>query len=159
MCGIIVLKGGAIMPECKNCKSKSVVKNGITRGKQRYKCKECGYNFVIGDDRTNEKIAAKKAMCVILYSLGKASYNMLAHIFDTWPSLVYRWIAEAGAKLPEQEISGEIKQMEFDEMWHFIGDKKTNFGSSRPLTVAHGELWPGCSAVVILQHSSDFTTK
>ena len=147
------------MPECKNCRSEKVVKNGIVRGKQRYRCKECGYNFVEGDGRTNEKIAAKKAMCVIFYSLGKASYNMLAHIFDTWPSLVYRWIKEAGAKLPDGEVSGAITQMEFDEMWHFIGNKKTSFGSSKPLTVAHGELWPGCSAVVILQPSSDSTTK
>ena len=147
------------MPECKNCRSEKVVKNGIVRGKQRYRCKECGYNFVEGDGRTNEKIAAKKAMCVIFYSLGKASSNMLAHILDTWPSLVYRWIKEAGAKLPDGEVSGAITQMEFDEMWHFIGNKKTSFGSSKPLTVAHGELWPGCSAVVILQPSSDSTTK
>jgi transposase len=136
-----------------------IIKNGIVRGHQRYKCKECGYNFVDGDRRTNEKIIAKKAMCVILYSLSKASFNMLAKIFDTWPSLVYRWIVEAGAKLPEIEVSGEIRQMEFDEMWHFIGSKKTSFGSSKPLTVATGELWPGFSAVVILKHSGDFTTK
>jgi hypothetical protein len=44
-------------------------------------------------------------------------------------------------------------------MWHFITSKKTSFGSSKPLTVAAGELWPGCSAVVMLQHSDDFTTK
>jgi transposase len=130
-----------------------IIKNGIVRGQQRYKCKECGYNFVDGDRRTNEKIIAKKAMCVILYSLSKASFNMLAKIFDTWPSLVYRWIVEAGAKLPELEVSGEIRQMEFDEMWHFIGSKKTSFGSSKPLTVAMGELWHGFSAVVILKHS------
>ena len=109
--------------------------------------------------QANEKIAAKKAMCVLLYSLSKASYSMLAKIFDTWPSLVYRWIKEAGAKLPDQEVSGQISQMEFDEMWHFIGNKKTNFGSSKLLTVAHGELLPGCSAIVILQPSVDSTTK
>ena len=147
------------MAECKNCKCERVVRNGIVRGKQRCRCKECGYNFVEGDGRTKEKTAAKKAMCVIFYSLGKASYNMLAHIFDTWPSLVYRWIKEAGSKLPDGEVSGAITQMEFDEMWHFIGNKKTSFGSSKPLTVAHGELWPGCSAVVILQPSNDFTIK
>lgn len=147
------------MVKCKNCESGCIVKNGKTREKQRYRCKECGYNFVEGDGRTNEKIAAKKAMCVLLYSLSKASYSMLAKIFDTWPSLVYRWIKEAGAKLPDQEVSGQISQMEFDEMWHFIGNKKTNFGSSKLLTVAHGELLPGCSAIVILQPSVDSTTK
>ena len=147
------------MLECKNCKSKSLVKNGIVREKQRYRCKSCGYNFVVGDGRTNERVAAKKAMCVIFYSLGKGSYNMLAKIFNTWPSLVYRWIVEAGANLPEQEVSGEIKEMEFDEMWHFIQSKKTSFGSSRPLTVAAGELWLGYSAIVILKRSNDSTTK
>jgi transposase len=147
------------MSVCKNCKSDRVIKNGIVRGKQRYKCKDCAYNFVIGDARSNEQIVAKKAMCVILYSLGKGSFNMLAKIFNTWPSLVYRWILEAGAKLPEQSVSGDIKEMEFDEMWHFIHSKKGKFGSSKPLIVAHGELWHGCSAVVILQHSNDSMTK
>jgi transposase len=144
---------------CKNCKSEKVVKNGIVRGKQRYKCKECGYNFVEGDGRTSEKIVAKKAMCVLLYSLSKASFNGLARIFDTWPSLVYRWIVEAGAKLPNTAVSGEIKEMEFDEMWHFIGLKKEKFGFSKQLIVADGELWPGCSAIVILKPSNDSTIK
>ena len=39
---------------------------------------ECGYNFVIGDGRTSEKIAALKALCVLFYSLGKDSYNKYA---------------------------------------------------------------------------------
>jgi len=147
------------MPECKNCKSKRVVKNGIVREKQRYLCKECGYNFVVGDGRTNEKIVAKKAMCVLLYTLSKASYNGLARIFDTWPSLVYRWIVEAGANLPDETVPGDIKHMEFDEMWHFVGSKKQSYGSSKPLIVADGELWPGFSAVVILKPSNDSTTK
>jgi transposase-like protein len=43
------------MSVCKNCKSEEVVKSGKVRGKQRYKCKDCGYNFVNGDERTNEK--------------------------------------------------------------------------------------------------------
>jgi transposase len=135
------------------------VKNGFVRGKQRFHCKACGLNFVEGDARTNEKTAAKKAMCVVLYSLGKASFNMLANIFDSWPSLVYRWIMEAGAKLPESNVPGEVRQMEFDEMWHFIRQKKENFELSRPLIVAHGELWPGFSAIVILQPSSDSIKK
>ena len=147
------------MPSCKKCLSENIVKNGLVRGKQRYKCAECAHNFVEGDQRTNEGVIAKKAMCTLLYSLSKASYTMLAKIFDTWPSLVYRWIVQAGTQLPDTEISGEIQEMEFDEMWHFVGSKKTSFGSSKPLTVAHGELWPGCSAIVILQPSKNSMIK
>jgi len=147
------------MPECKNCKSGKVVKSGKVRRKQRYKCKECGYHFVIGDERTNEKIVALKALCVLLYSLGKGSYSMLGKLFGRNRSLIYRWIREAGINTDEPEINGEITEIEFDEMWHFIQSKKENFGSLKPLTAAAGELSPGFSVVVIAQHSKDFTIK
>jgi len=84
---------------------------------------------------------------------------MLGKLFGRDRSLIYRWIREAGLNLKEPAVDGEIREMEFDEMWHFVGSKKTSFGSSRPLTVAHGELWPGCSAIVILQPSNDSTEK
>ena len=147
------------MPECKNCGAKRTVKNGVVAGRQRYHCKECGYNFREGDNRTNEKVAAKKALCVLLYAMAKGSFRMMGRILQLDHSLVYRWIREYGEALPEPKVSGDIEQMEFDEMWHFIQSKKENFGSSKPLTVAQGELWPGCSAVVILQHSADCTTR
>jgi len=147
------------MPACKNCGSERAVKNGVVAGKQRYHCKGCGCNFREGDSRTNEKIAAKKALCVLLYAMAKGSYRMMGRILRIDHTLVYRWIREYGESLPEPEVSGEIKQMEFDEMWHYIGSKKENFGSSKPLTVVQGELWPGYSAVVILQPSSVSTKK
>jgi hypothetical protein len=122
-------------------------------------CAECGLNFVVGDERTNENIVAMKALVVLLYALAKGSYNMLGTIFGRNRSLIYRWVKEAGLALGEPAIDGEIKEIEFDEMWHFIGSKKTNFGSSKPLTVARGKLSHGYSVVVILQHSDDCITK
>ena len=149
---------GVIMPECKNCQSEKVIKSGQVRNKQRYKCKECGYNFVIGDGRTSEKIIALKALCVLFYSLGKGSYNMLGKLFNRNRSLVYRWIREAGINTEEPVVSERITQIEFDELWHFIQSKKQNFGSLKPLTAVAGELSPGFSVVVIAQHSEGFMT-
>jgi transposase len=147
------------MMSCKKCGSEKAVKNGVVAGKQRFKCKECGYNFREGDERTNEKIAAKKALCILLYAMAKGSYRMMGKLLKIDHTQVYRWIRAYGESLPEPEVPGEITEMEFDEMWHFIGSKKESFGSSRPLTVAHGELWPGYSAVVILQPSEGSTTR
>jgi hypothetical protein len=113
----------------------------------------------MGDGRTNERIAAKKAMLILLYSLGKSSFNLLGRLFNIWPSQVYRWIAREGLSLPEQKVSEKVEEIEFDEMWHFVQSKKTSFGSSKPLIAAQGEPWPRCSAIVILQHSDGFTKK
>jgi transposase len=84
---------------------------------------------------------------------------MLGRILNINHTIVYRWIRELGASLPEPDIPGDITEMEFDEMWHFIGKKKTNFGSSKQLIVAHGEPWDGCSAIVILRPSDDCITR
>ena len=138
------------MVTCKRCGSEQAVKNGKARGKARYRCKACGLNFVEGDGRVNESLVVKKALAVILYALGNASFNMLGQIFGHSPSLIYRWIGEEMAKLPQPAIAGDIKDMEFDDMWHVIGSKQTNAGSSRRWIVAQGDLLPGWSAVVML---------
>ena len=147
------------MKICKNCQSNKIAKNGFVRGTQRYKCKECGYNFIEGDKRFKEKTKIKKALAVILYSMGGASLRFIARLFGTNVSLVYRWIKSEGKTLKESDISGEIKEIEFDEMWHFIKSKKTKNGLSKPWIVTIGEPLHGLSAIVMLQHSNDSIKK
>ena len=112
------------MITCKRCHANEIVKNGLVRGQICYKCKKCGLNFIKGDRHVKDSVAVKKALVVILYSLGKASFGMLAKVFGHSRSLKYRWISEEAAKHTESVISGEIKEIEFDEMWHFIQSKK-----------------------------------
>lgn len=145
------------MIKCKRCEGMEMVKSGFVRGKQRYRCNKCGCNFIEGDLRIKEELIVKRALAVILYSLGKASFNMLGHIFGVSRSLTFRWIKQEAAALPEPEVPGNIKEMEFDEMWHFIGSKKTKPGSSKRWIVAQGEPWLGCSAIVMLQLSKNST--
>jgi len=144
---------------CKDCGGKRVIKNGYVREKQRYKCKDCCLNFIDGDRRVKASTTVKRALAVILYSLGKASFTMLGKLFGNSPSVVYRWIVKEMDKTKEPILSGDIKEIAFDEMWHFINSKKTKNGSSRPWIVAQGELLPGLQAVVMLQRSSDFMIK
>ena len=63
-------------------------------------------------------------MCIMLYGIGKMSINKIAKIFDMCWSLVYRWINEAAEKLPDYKIKDDIKEIEFDEMWHFLYKKR-----------------------------------
>jgi transposase-like protein len=92
------------------------------------KCKECGCNFRKDCNRTNETVAAKKALCALLYAMAKGSFRMLGRILGIDHTLVYRFIRSFGESLPEPEVPGDITQMEFDEMRHFIGSKKQALG-------------------------------
>jgi transposase-like protein len=49
------------MITCKNCQHTHTVKNGFVRGKQRYQCRACGDNFVLGDERHSHATEVKKA--------------------------------------------------------------------------------------------------
>ncbi len=55
--------------------------------KQKYKCKQCGCNFSVGDAR--EKVSPKeKALAVVLYASGKAGYGFIARLFFPF-ALIY----------------------------------------------------------------------
>jgi transposase len=55
---------------CKKCGSSHCVKNGYIRGNQRYKCKNCGCNFKLGDSRGKIK-PETKALGMLMYGSGK----------------------------------------------------------------------------------------
>jgi transposase len=148
---------GEHMVACKNCHDTHTVKNGFVRDKQRYKCKLCAYNFVLGDERHSHATEVKKALCMILYSLGKASFGFLAKLLGVSRTTTYYWIRQAAASTDEPTIAEDIQEIEFDEMWHFIQSKKEKFGSLKPWIVAQGEPLPGYSVVVMLQHFNGST--
>ena len=145
---------------CRYCGSESTHKSGIIREKQRYKCKNCGENFLETDGRSKQTTIAKRALAVMLYTFSKASYNFLAkNIFHCSPTTVMNWIKKAGAEAKMPEITEDIEEIEFDEMWHFVGSKKTKNGSSKQWIVKQERLSPGLRVIVMLQPSRNCTTR
>lgn len=35
------------LPNCPQCNSQNISRNGIIKERQRFKCKDCGYNFTV----------------------------------------------------------------------------------------------------------------
>ena len=145
--------------KCKKCQSICIIKNGKVRQKQRYKCKACSYNFIQGDGRVDPKTAIKRAYVVIMYSLGKSSYGFLAKLFKVSKTTIQNWLEYESDILSDPIIDDNIKEIEFDEMWHFIDSKKINVGLSKLLIEPKIRLSDGLQAVVIYLHSEDFMKK
>ena len=142
---------------CKKCGSDHKVKNGLVRKKQRYKCNDCGCNYTLGDARGKVKPEAK-ALAVLLYGSGKASYGMIARLFNVSRPAVLHWIRTIGRMLPSPEISAEIKEVQIDEMWHFIRKKNKKYGSGEPWIVLESEPSDGLLAIVMLKPFKNFMT-
>src|SRR4029079_4957859 len=131
---------------CKRCGSGEHVKNGLMRGKQRYRCRACGLNFT--DTPPRGMPLRVKVTAVLLYLSG-LSMNRTANLLGVCTPSVMAWIeqfAEAYAQKPEPE--GRAVVVELDEMWHFLVRKPRVSGSGRRGIVLQGVWLTGNAAVV-----------
>jgi transposase len=138
--------GQAMGLSCKRCRSTEQVKNGLMRGKQRYRCKGCGLNFT--DTPPPGKPLAMKATAVLLYVSG-LSMNRTAKLLGVSTPTVQAWLeqfAKAYGQKPEPE--GRAVVIELDEMWHYLKKSRTSCGSGRLGIVLQGSSWIGNAAVV-----------
>ena len=115
-------------PPCPKCQSIEVVKNGKVQGKQRYKCKSCSLQFTRLTPRGRP--AQEKAMAVTLYTLG-LSIRAIARLIGVSPTAVLKWIKTFGKTHYEKPAPGDAIIVELDEMWHYLGSKKTSYGSGK----------------------------
>ena len=86
------------MLSCKRCRSQKFIKSGIVAGKQRYRCKHCNHYFREGDARTNDRIVAQKALCILLYSMAKGSFRMFGRLLNVHYTQVYCLIVFAAPR-------------------------------------------------------------
>ena len=115
-------------PPCPKCQSIEVVKNGKVQGKQRYKCKSCSLQFTRLTPRGRP--AQEKAMAVPLYTLG-LSIRAIARLIGVSPTAVLKWIKTFAKTHYEKPAPGDAIIVELDEMWHYLGSKKTSYGSGK----------------------------
>ena len=116
------------MITCKKCLSPNCRKNGKARQKQRYLCKECGYNVVTGDERKEKGISLQtREIAVQLYLLG-LGLRAIGRFLDVSNVSVLNWVRAAGKKAEDVAINTdetlEVEIMELDEMWHYCKKKK-----------------------------------
>ena len=111
------------MKQCPRCQHTHFVKNGFVNEKQRYKCKNCHYQFTRATPRG--KPQAHKTLAVLLYCHG-LSMNAISKLLGSHVTTVLQWIRTFAKKqAPKPTLSpGARVVLELDEMWHYIGNKK-----------------------------------
>ncbi len=116
---------------CGKCGCVSYHKSGFSNGKQRYKCKDCGYHFTRSYGRGQPP--DKKLQALKLYKEG-LGFRAIGRIIGVSNVTVLNWMRDVGAAVRDtvlaglpQDIEG-IEILEIDEMWHFTQKKPTSCG-------------------------------
>ena len=140
--------------DCKKCGGKEHSKNGFVKGHQRYKCKNCGYQFVPTLQKGFDE--QTKLTACLLYING-LSFRTIARLLHTSATSVLSWVRKFALQHYEKpQPNSEAVVIQLDEMWHFLHLKKTNFGYGKLIVLIHGNPLTGNVAIVIPIHLKSY---
>ena len=110
-------------PKCQSCQKK---KNGFRRGKQSYRCKSCGFQYV-EHPRSQGYSKEVRQICIKMYlnGMGLRGISRVTQISHT---TILNWIREAGESLSDEPQDSEIPEItEIDELQTFVGNRKNQY--------------------------------
>ena len=140
---------GGNMDACPKCTHPHVVKAGKARGKQRWLCRGCGYQFTCTTPRGRP--LWQQSLAVFLYCHG-VSMSALGKMFGVHASSILKWIRRCATEYyVKPDPTGKAIIMEIDEMWHFLKKNGASCGSGRLLIVIQAASLTGSVGVVLRQ--------
>jgi transposase-like protein len=109
-------------PQCEE--SRQQYKNGKTKaGSQRYRCYRCGYSYS-PEKKVQGYGTAFRQKAIKMYIDG-AGLRRTGRQLGVHHQTVANWAREQAEQLPEAPVPAKVKTAEFDEIFTYIGDKKT----------------------------------
>jgi transposase len=79
------------------------------------------------------------------------SMNAIGRILRVSAQSVLRWVRHFAEKTYEKPEPREAVVVELDEMWHYLGSKKTNYGSGKLIVALPVSSLTGNVGLVIRQ--------
>ena len=109
-------------PKCEKVTNQHKI--GFTKaGSQRYRCYFCKYSYTPTKKPQGYSKAIRQT-AIKLYIDG-AGLRRTGRQVGVHHQTVANWAKEQAEQLPEVPVPAEVKAAEFDEIFTFIGDKKT----------------------------------
>ncbi len=117
--------------ECTKCHDiLKQYKNGNTAsGSQRYRCHQCQYSYT--SNKKTHGYSAELRRKAIRHYVDGMNLRRIGHQLGIHHQTVANWVKEYADKLPDAPVPEKVQTAEMDELFTFIGNKKTGSTSSR----------------------------
>lgn len=111
--------------QCPHCNStERQVKNGLNpSGSQKYRCNTCKIVYTPAP-KPNGYPEETRLLALRMYVEGN-SYGAIARILKVNPQSVANWVRNHTDNLPPAPLPDKVQQAELDELYTFVGQKKT----------------------------------
>ena len=108
---------------CPRCGARHIKKHGTTaQEKQRYRCKECGKQFLFALSYTYRACIPLLRELIVPMTLNGSGVRDVARVLKISPTTVLAVLRQAAADTPEPRLPWRIKELELDEQWSFVHD-------------------------------------
>ncbi len=109
---------------CPKCQSEVLIKSGVVKGRQRYRCKNCNYSFtVLKEGKQIDPYYVIKALQLYIEGV---TYREIERILGISHVTVMNWVKKYGIKMPENnDYHPTYKVLTHAELLDFLGDKNS----------------------------------
>ena len=112
--------------KCPKCGGEEYCKDGIVKGRQRFKCKRCNYHYTV-EQKSDVKSIQTKRLAFEMYLEG-VGFRAIGRILKISYGTVCQWIKKWGENLELPRRNEAIEVVELDEMHTYVSQKKTTDG-------------------------------
>ena len=110
---------------CPRCGSRHIKKNGTTRQKkQRYRCHECGKQFLFALNYRYRALIPLLRELIVPMTLNGSGIRDTSRVLGISTNTVLRTLRCAAREIQEPRVPPRIKDLEMDEQWSFVQNKK-----------------------------------
>jgi len=108
--------------DCPKCRSSHHVKDGIVRGKQRYKCKNCHYHYTV-ERKSDVKTPEIRRLALEMYLEG-LGFRSIGRVLKISYGTVYRWVKEWSSHVSFPRRENPMETIELEKMLAYLQSKK-----------------------------------
>jgi transposase-like protein len=120
-------------PICPKCESEKVVKSGIVKERQRYRCKKCNYYFTV--NKIGKQIDNYYVIKALQLYIEGVSYREIERILGISHVSVMNWVKKYNIKAPENnEYRPTYQVLSHPELIEFLQDRNNTSGAGMMVT-------------------------
>lgn len=118
---------------CPKCSSRHIVKSGIVKSRQRYRCKKCNYFFTV--NKLGKQIDGYYVTKALQLYLEGLSYREIERILGVSHVTVGNWVRDHNIRRPlHQDYHPTYRILKHIELMEYLLDKKQLSGAGMIIT-------------------------
>ena len=119
--------------KCPKCENTQTVRNGIVNGRQRFRCKECRYNFTV--DKVGKGISSYYVIKALQLYIEGVSYREIERLLGISHVSVMNWVKKYDIKVPQNDMyHPTYKVLTHSELANYMSNRENVEGAGMIIT-------------------------